>query len=157
MQADWTAVYVETPRLQRLPAAERDRILRNLRLAEQLGATSITLGGGDAGEELLAYARASNATRVVVGRQRRGGVSGWFRLSAADRIIAAASDLEVVVVGADVEDTAAPARALSARSREHLGVPGSAASDAGWDTCRRPWASASRPPSRCSWPRSSRR
>jgi len=122
MQADWTAVYVETPRLQRLAAAERDRILRNLRLAEQLGATSITLGGGDAGDELLAYARASNATRVVVGRQRRGGVSEWFRLSAADRIIAAASDLEVVVVGADVEDTAAPAKALLARSREHLGV-----------------------------------
>ncbi len=122
MKADWTAVYVETPHLQRLPEAERDRILRNLRLADELGATSITLGGSDPAAELVAYARASNATRVVVGRQKRAGWSRALRLSAADRIIAAASDLEVVVVGEEVEETAAPARALLARSREHLGV-----------------------------------
>jgi two-component system sensor histidine kinase KdpD len=121
-RAAWTAVYVETPRLQRLPEAERDRVLRNLRLAEQLGATSITLGGGDATAELLEYARATNATRVVVGRDPR---AGWRRLlarSAADRIVAQAADLEVVVVGADVATAEAPARMLLARSREHLGV-----------------------------------
>jgi two-component system sensor histidine kinase KdpD len=122
MKADWTAVYVETPRLQRLPEAERDRVLRNLRLAEQLGATSVTLGGGDPAAELVAYARASNATRVVVGRQKQAGLNRALRLSAADRIIAEASDLEVMVVGEDVEETAAPAKALLARSREHLGV-----------------------------------
>jgi two-component system sensor histidine kinase KdpD len=122
MHAELTAVYVETPRLQRLPEAERDRILRNLRLAEELGATSITLGGGDPAAELVAYARASNATRIVVGRKKGAGLSRAFRLSAADRVVAAASDLEVMVVGEDVEETAAPAKALLARSREHLGV-----------------------------------
>jgi two-component system sensor histidine kinase KdpD len=123
MQADWTAVYVETPRLQRLPHAERDRILRNLRLAEQLGGTAITLGGGDVAAEILAYARASNATRIVVGRRRREGVRAWLPLSAADRIVARASDLEVLVVGGEVDEaSASPARVLIARSREHLGV-----------------------------------
>ena len=87
MKADWTAVYIETPRLQRLPDAERDRILRTLRLAEQLGGIAITLGGGDVAEEILAYARASNATRIVVGRARRDGLRGWLPLSAADRIV----------------------------------------------------------------------
>jgi two-component system sensor histidine kinase KdpD len=123
MRADWVAVYVETPRLQRLPDPERDRILRNLRLAEQLGATAITLGGGDVAAEILAYARASNATRIVVGRRRREGLRAWLPLSAADRIVARASDLEVLVVGGEKEDAAAsPARVLIARSREHLGV-----------------------------------
>src|SRR5499426_2304168 len=123
LKADWTAVYVETPRLQRLPDAERDRILRNLRLAEQLGGIAITLGGGNVAEEILAYARASNATRIVVGRARRDGLRAWLPLSAADRIVAGASDLEVQVVGGELEDAAsAPAKALLARSRDYLEV-----------------------------------
>ncbi len=123
MKADWTAVYIETLRLQRLPDAERDRILRNLRLAEQLGGIAITLGGGNVAEEILAYARASNATRIVVGRKQRAGIGAWLPLSAADRIVAGAADIEVLVVGGDVEDVAAsPARILIARSRDHLGV-----------------------------------
>ena len=122
-KADWTAVYIETPRLQRLPDAERDRILRTLRLAEQLGGIAITLGGGDVADEILAYARASNATRIVVGRARREGLHGWLALSVADRIVAGAADLEVLVVGRDVQEAAtSPAKALIARSREHLGV-----------------------------------
>ncbi|HKC42899.1 MAG TPA: sensor histidine kinase KdpD [Burkholderiales bacterium] len=123
MKADWTAVYVETPRLQRQPDAERDRILRNLRLAEQLGGIAVTLGGGNVAEEILAYARASNATRIVVGRARRDGLRAWLPLSAADRIVAGASDLEVQVIGGETEDTAsAPAKALLARSRDYLEV-----------------------------------
>jgi two-component system, OmpR family, sensor histidine kinase KdpD len=123
LKADWTAVYIETPRLQRLPDAERDRILRTLRLVEQLGGIAITLGGGDVAEEILAYARASNATRIVVGRARRGGLRAWLPLSAADRIVAGASDLEVLVVGREVGDApGGAAKALLTRSRDHLGV-----------------------------------
>ena len=123
MKGDWTAVYIETPRLQRLPDAERDRILRTMRLVEQLGGIAITLGGGNVADEILAYARASNATRIVVGRGRRDGLRGWLTLSVADRIVAGAADLEVLVVGRDAQDSAAsPAKALIARSRDHLGV-----------------------------------
>ncbi len=123
LKADWTAVYIETPRLQRLPDADRDRVLRTLRLVEQLGGIAITLGGGDVAEEILAYARASNATRIVVGRARRGGLRAWLPLSAADRIVAGASDLEVLVVGREVEDApGGAAKALLTRSRDHLGV-----------------------------------
>ena len=118
---NWTAVYVETPRLQRLSEPERDRILRNLRLAEELGATSITLGGSDPAAELVAYARASNATRLVIGREKRAGWRAALRLSAADRIVAAASEFEVVVVGADVEDVAAPGEGAA---RPQPRVPG---------------------------------
>jgi len=123
MKADWTAVYIETPRLQRLPAAERDRILRNLRLAEQLGGTAITLGGGNVANEILDYAHAINATRIVVGRARRTGIRAWLPLSAADRIVTGAADLEVLVVGGEAEDAAAaPAKTLIARSRDHLDI-----------------------------------
>lgn len=121
--ARWSAVYVETPKLQRLPAEERDRILRNLRLAEALGAESVTLGGNDPAAELATYAHTQNASRIVVGRARRGG---WRRIllrSVSERVLDAAEGIDVHVVSAEVdEETAAPARALIARSREHLGV-----------------------------------
>ena len=38
---DWSAVYVETPGLQRLPAAERERILRTVKLAQEFGAQTV--------------------------------------------------------------------------------------------------------------------
>ena len=38
LHAQWLAVYVETPKLVRLPQAARDRILQTLRLAAELGA-----------------------------------------------------------------------------------------------------------------------
>ena len=45
LKAAWFAVYVEDPKMLRLPEAERHRAVYNLRLAEQLGAETITLRG----------------------------------------------------------------------------------------------------------------
>jgi two-component system, OmpR family, sensor histidine kinase KdpD len=118
--AEWLAVYVETPRLERLAPDERDRILRALRLAEDLGGESITLGGGDVAQEVLAYARTRNATRIVVGRRSRRGWRAWLPLSAADHILNEATDLEVHVVGEEAGVAAQPARLLLERSREYL-------------------------------------
>jgi two-component system sensor histidine kinase KdpD len=120
--ATWTAVYVETPRLQRLSDAERDRVLRNLRLAEALGAESVTLGGGDAAAEIAAYARTKNASRIVVGREPRAGLRRLLKLSVADRLLDLASGIDVQVVSGEQDDASPAARALLATSREHLGV-----------------------------------
>ena len=43
LNADWHAIYVETPGLQRLPAARRERILGTLNLAQELGATTAVI------------------------------------------------------------------------------------------------------------------
>jgi len=45
LHAEWHAIYVETPRLTRLPRAARDRVIETLRLAESLGAQTANLGG----------------------------------------------------------------------------------------------------------------
>ena len=54
LHAEWIVVYVETPDLIRLPEAERNRRIAWLRLAETLGAETVTLGGPSAGAELVA-------------------------------------------------------------------------------------------------------
>ncbi len=45
LRAEWLAVYVETPAHLRLPEADRERVVHTLRLAEQLGAETVTLSG----------------------------------------------------------------------------------------------------------------
>ncbi|MGJ7493083.1 DUF4118 domain-containing protein [Variovorax sp. ZT4R33] len=73
----WHAAYVETPALQRLPAAQRDRILAVLKLAEELGAATAVLTGADVAQALTAQAQRLNCATLVVGRA--APVAGWRR------------------------------------------------------------------------------
>jgi two-component system sensor histidine kinase KdpD len=73
----WHAAYVETPRLQRLDAPQRDRILGVLKLAEELGAETAVLTGVDVAEELAAQAQRLNCATLVVGRAEPA--RGWQR------------------------------------------------------------------------------
>jgi two-component system sensor histidine kinase KdpD len=72
----WTAVYVETPRLQRLPAPERARILQVVSLASELGADTAILTGNDVCEAVVEYARDQNISTWWSGTPRRGA-SAW--------------------------------------------------------------------------------
>ena len=45
LDVPWHCIYVETPQLQRLPEATRQRVLRVLKLAEDAGATTATPAG----------------------------------------------------------------------------------------------------------------
>lgn len=97
LEAPWHAIYVETPGLQRLAEACRHRILRNLKLAEELGAQTATLSGSDAEEVTIKYARDHNLARLVVGRDHPRPWRPWYR-SFADRIGQRAPDLDVLQV-----------------------------------------------------------
>lgn len=70
LRAQWFAVNVETSSTLRLSAVDRARISQNLRLAEQLGAVTITLTGDRPAAEILRFARERNVTKIVVGKPR---------------------------------------------------------------------------------------
>lgn len=112
LDAPWHAVYVETPELQRLPEARRRKILATLRLAQELGAQTATIGAPDVPRALVNHARTHNLGKLVVGRAPtpRRLVDRWRR-SLADRTNAIAPDLDVMVVTRDearVTTTAEP-------------------------------------------------
>ncbi|HVY06987.1 MAG TPA: two-component system sensor histidine kinase KdpD [Burkholderiales bacterium] len=117
----WHAVYVETPGLQRLPGARRERILRVLALAQELGAQTATLTGQAPAAEIAAYARNHNLARIVIGRDR-GRRAGIGR-NLADRIGALAPDVEIVQVGIDEhgERRPSPANETDARPAAKYG------------------------------------
>ncbi len=95
---DWTAVYVETPALQRLAAAERERILRTVKLAQEFGAQTSILSGSDAATEAVEYARTHNCSKLVVGRTRDSSKWPWGR-GTARRIAELAPDIDLIEVG----------------------------------------------------------
>ena len=87
LHADWSAVHVETGRDLRLTAGEREEVLRALELTEQLGGRAVTLSGQSVAEEIVAYARAHNITRIILGKAKRTrwascfGAPCWMPLS----------------------------------------------------------------------------
>jgi two-component system sensor histidine kinase KdpD len=97
LEAPWHAIYIETPALQRLSEESRHRILRNLKLAEELGAQTATLSGNDAEEVAVRYARDHNLSKIFVGRDHPRPWRPWYR-SFADRIGQRAPDLDVLQV-----------------------------------------------------------
>jgi two-component system sensor histidine kinase KdpD len=66
LNADWHAIYVETPALQRRPPAQRERILATLNLAKELGGTTAVIANSNVAESVVAYARKHNLSKVVI-------------------------------------------------------------------------------------------
>ncbi|WP_426176917.1 two-component system sensor histidine kinase KdpD [Massilia sp. TWR1-2-2] len=94
--ADWHAVYVETPELQRLPAERREGTLLTLKLANELGATTAVLAGSDIAAAVVEYAREHNLSKIVMAR----GHKTWpWRTPHFRRITAMAPDIDLIEIG----------------------------------------------------------
>ncbi len=101
LDAELIALYVETDRHAALSETERGHLAEAMRLAERLGAEIVTLPGRSVVEEILAFARSRNATRVVLGKSQR---SRWFELrhgSVVDDLVRNSSGLAIEVVAAE--------------------------------------------------------
>jgi two-component system sensor histidine kinase KdpD len=98
LDAGWTVVYVETPALLRLSEAERNRRIDLLRLAESLGAETVTLDGPSAAAALLEYAPARHVTRLLVGSPMRRGWRARLRPSTATQLIRHARSFDVITI-----------------------------------------------------------
>ena len=109
LDAGWTAVYVETPRLQRLPVAERGRILGVVRLAEELGAKTAILTGNDPAQAIVEYAASQNISTIVVGRGPRRRLP--FVRSMSDAIASASESMDVIEIGRGGTDAGKPVTA----------------------------------------------
>jgi two-component system sensor histidine kinase KdpD len=104
LQAEWVAVYVETTAQLHLAAADREQLERTLRLAEQLGAETVTLTGSDEVEEILAYARRRNVTKLVVGKPAERRWRTLLHGSFVERLVRGSGEIDVYVISGRSED-----------------------------------------------------
>jgi two-component system sensor histidine kinase KdpD len=106
LDIDWTVIYVETPALQRLPAGDRERTLKTLKLAQDLGAKTAILSSSDPAAAVVDYAHSHNSSKVVVGRTRAKIAWPWA-LGIARRVGRLAPDIDVIEIGRGQMPTAA--------------------------------------------------
>jgi two-component system, OmpR family, sensor histidine kinase KdpD len=106
--AEWIAAYVETPRQLRLPPAAKDSVIQTMRLAEQLGAQTITLSGERLSDAILAYAHDRNVTKIVVGKPTRTRLQRVLLGSIVDTLVQGSGDIDVYVIGGGREDAPRP-------------------------------------------------
>ena len=117
LKADWIAVYVETPRLQRLPDARRQRTLDALKLAAELGAETATLAGADAVAALIGYAKVRNVSKIVAGGSPKVGLVRRFARPFGEQLAERAGDVDLMLIRASASDEARVAP-LDARARD---------------------------------------
>jgi len=98
LNAEWHAIYVETPSLQRLSAPRRERILATLSLAKELGATTAVLADPNVAESVIAYARGHNLSKLVIGRDPARRLWPWQR-SSGQKLAMLAPDIDLVEIG----------------------------------------------------------
>jgi two-component system sensor histidine kinase KdpD len=102
LNAEWMAVYVETPRDSTLPQQKRDMVARSLRLAEELGARSFTLlspGSMKAlVETIVDFAHKNNVTKIVAGKPLRPAWYERLRGSLVSNLIHMSGDLDIYVI-----------------------------------------------------------
>ncbi|PPD15684.1 MAG: two-component sensor histidine kinase [Methylobacterium sp.] len=100
----WIVATVLTPRHEAMDADTRDITQDALRLAETLGAETVTLRAeSDAAREILRFARERNVTRLVIGRPRWRNslverLAGLIREPVSERLLDEATDFEITVV-----------------------------------------------------------
>src|SRR5512145_599649 len=106
LRAQWIVAHVESPEQPRLSAPERRDLARTVRLAEDLGAETITLNGPSVAEALLTFARKRNVSRILVGKPARTHWRDRFRGSLIDQIVRGSGEIEVLVIPGGATRTA---------------------------------------------------
>ncbi|PKH38348.1 two-component system, OmpR family, sensor histidine kinase KdpD [Nocardioides alpinus] len=96
---EWQALYVT--RRDGLTGISPDSLTHLAAKADELGGTFHTVVGDDPADAILAFARAENATQVVIGASRRGRVSTVVRPGVGERVVAGSGDIDIHIVTHD--------------------------------------------------------
>ena len=101
--AEWIVAFVETPDYAARPRDVHDRVLASLRLAEELGAETVTLSGTSVSESVLQYARSRNVTGIVVGKYPGSRWKRLLRSSIVDELIENSGDINIHAIQGEPE------------------------------------------------------
>ncbi len=101
LKVPWTAVYVERQGGARETPKDREYITDVLSFAEELGAETAVLSGLRVSDEILAYARAHNVARIVVGKPSRPRWKERLFGSLVSSLLRESGDVDVHVIRGD--------------------------------------------------------
>lgn len=110
----WHAIYVETPRLHRLPEGQRRSILRALKLAQELGAETATLSDPKEEQAILRYTREHHLGKVVMGRRNERRYKWGATIT--ERLAKIGPELDLLIVSLEETAPVSPRKDLDNRT-----------------------------------------
>ena len=113
LRAEWIALHVEAPSRIRPSQEDLKLLAEHMRLAESLGAQTVTLTGHKASEEILNYARQRNVNRIVIGKPTHPRWKDKLLGSPLDEIVRGSGDIEIYVITGDSSE--APVKPTATR------------------------------------------
>ncbi len=112
LNAEWMALYVETPQLAAMPPKKRERVNRILQLAEELGARSQVLPSRGSihatTQTIMEFAHKNNVTKIIAGKPLRPRWQEFMHGSLVDHLIHESGDIDVYVVTSSDRPTIPP-------------------------------------------------
>lgn len=127
MDAPWTVAHVERPNQKPPSPTALGRLSEALKLAEQLGGSTVVLTGDDVVATVMAYARRNNVTQIVIGKSRDSRLRELMGRTLATALLRQARGAAVHVVTERGEDDGKPPAAeqppfSAAAWRGHVGA-----------------------------------
>jgi two-component system sensor histidine kinase KdpD len=117
LRAEWLAVTVEAPSTVKPSREDLRRLREHLSLAESLGAETAILTGHKASEELLRYARAQNATKMIIGKPTHPRWKDKIFGSLLDEVVRGSGGIDIYVMTGDADEPLPQVTAKTERRR----------------------------------------
>ena len=108
LHSEWFAVYVEDPGMLRQPEKVRNQAVYNLRLAEELGAETVTLRGSSIAAEIINFARQHKISRIIAGKPSRSRWQSILWPSPVDELVRLSGDIDILMMKGQVEGQEVP-------------------------------------------------
>jgi len=97
LQAKWSAIYVDSSRT-RITEAEKNSAIKNLQVAESLGAQTQVLSGFDIVKEVMSFAREQNISLIMVWKNIRSRWFDFWKTRLADEIVRSSYEINVYIM-----------------------------------------------------------
>ena len=120
LKAELITVYVEAPHKVKPSEKDMRQLAEHMRLAETLGAETVTLSGPKASDEILNYARSRNATKILIGKPTHPRWKDKVFGSLLDAVVRGSGEIDVyVITGEAAEPMAGHLAKAAARPRSN--------------------------------------
>jgi two-component system sensor histidine kinase KdpD len=102
LRAEWFVVHIENTLL--LPE-EQDRLANTMRLAERMGAKTITIQGNSVSDTITDFASKNGITKIILGKSRQTGWKRFFSGSISKQIVQQSTNYDVYIVSGHTTQT----------------------------------------------------
>ncbi len=122
MDGPWTVAHIEQTDRAPSPPDRGRRVAEALKLAEQLGGSTLVLSGADVPGTVLDYARRNNVTQIVLGKSRAHGLGRLFSRDLAQALLRRSGGAALHFITEGAPDATAPTATPQPRARWRDGL-----------------------------------